>query len=62
MKRFLALILALTMALALAACGTTSGENAGRDTASGEPVRIATKPMTEQYILGEALDILIEQL
>lgn len=26
-----------------------------------ETVRIATKPMTEQYVLGEALDILIEQ-
>jgi osmoprotectant transport system permease protein len=26
-----------------------------------ETIRIATKPMTEQYILGEMMDILIEQ-
>ena len=60
-KRLLSAGLALAMTLALAACGTTSGENAGRDTASNEPVRIATKPMTEQYILGEMLGLLIEQ-
>ena len=60
-KRLLSAGLALAMTLALCACGTTSGENAGRDTASGEPVRIATKPMTEQYILGEMLGLLIEQ-
>ncbi|MGI6033643.1 MAG: glycine betaine ABC transporter substrate-binding protein [Coriobacteriales bacterium] len=28
---------------------------------SGDTVRIATKPMTEQYIIGEMLDTLIEQ-
>lgn len=28
---------------------------------SSDTIRIATKPMTEQYILGEMLDILIEQ-
>ena len=61
LKRLLSAGLALAMTLALCACGTTSGENAGRDTASGEPVRIATKPMTEQYILGEMLGLLIEQ-
>lgn len=60
-KRLLSAGLALAMTLALAACGTTSGENAGRDAASNEPVRIATKPMTEQYILGEMLGLLIEQ-
>lgn len=27
----------------------------------GDTIRIATKPMTEQYVLGEMLDILIEQ-
>ena len=32
---------------------SSAGENAG-------PVRIATKPMTEQYILGEMLGLLIE--
>ena len=60
-KRLLSAGLALAMTLTLAACGTTSGENAGQDTASSEPVRIATKPMTEQYILGEMLGLLIEQ-
>ena len=28
---------------------------------SGEPIQIATKPMTEQYILGEMLKLLIEE-
>ena len=28
---------------------------------TGDTIRIATKPMTEQYVLGEMLDILIEQ-
>ena len=28
---------------------------------AGDTIRIATKPMTEQYVLGEMLDILIEQ-
>ena len=30
-------------------------------TRTGDTVHIATKPMTEQYVLGEMLDILIEQ-
>lgn len=30
-------------------------------TPRGDTIRIATKPMTEQYILGEMLDLLIEQ-
>lgn len=35
---------------------------AGLFTASGsDTIRIATKPMTEQYVLGEMLDLLIEQ-
>ena len=28
---------------------------------TGDTIRIATKPMTEQYVLGEMLDLLIEQ-
>ena len=51
-KRIAALALALALVLALAGCG---GESAGAG-----PVRIATKPMTEQYILGEMLGLLIE--
>ncbi len=31
------------------------------DTRQKDTIRIATKPMTEQYVLGEMLDILIEQ-
>lgn len=51
-KRMTAIILALV--LVLAATGCSGG-------ASEEPVKIATKPMTEQYILGEMLKILIEE-
>lgn len=51
-KRMTAIILALV--LILAATGCSGG-------ASEEPVKIATKPMTEQYILGEMLKILIEE-
>ena len=52
-KCIAALALALALVLALAGCG--GGESAGAG-----PVRIATKPMTEQYILGEMLGLLIE--
>ena len=54
-KRLLAVVLILALTLALTAC-------AGSKTKSAPgPVRIATKPMTEQYILGEMLGLLIEQ-
>lgn len=48
----------LLIALLLAVVATVSSviPNGNKDT-----IRIATKPMTEQYILGEMLDILIEQ-
>ena len=51
-KRITAAVLVLIMVIALAGCG---GNNA-----SDEPIKIATKPMTEQYILGEMLKQLIE--
>lgn len=54
-KRLLAAVLILTMALAFTAC---NGSKADSDPG---PVHIATKPMTEQYILGEMLGLLIEQ-
>ena len=54
-KRLLAAVLILTMALALTACA------GGKTESDPGPVRIATKPMTEQYILGEMLGLLIEQ-
>ncbi len=61
-KRFLALTAAAGMILSLAACGNqkpapSSGEEPGANT---EPIQIATKPMTEQYILGEMLKQIIE--
>lgn len=52
-KRLLSLVLSALMALSLSACG-------GGSTAD-KTVRIATKPMTEQYILGEMLAALVEQ-
>ena len=35
-------------------------ENTAASQAEKDPIEIATKPMTEQYILGEMLKILIE--
>lgn len=54
-KRLLAAVLILALALALTACA------GGKTESDPGPVRIATKPMTEQYILGEMLGLLIEQ-
>ncbi len=54
-KRLLAAVLILALALALTACA------GGKTESDSGPVRIATKPMTEQYILGEMLGLLIEQ-
>lgn len=51
--RISALTLALAAVLSLSACGKSPSDSAG-------PVRIATKPMTEQYILGEMLGLIIE--
>lgn len=50
-KKILALVLALTAALSLSACGKS---------AEAGPLKIATKPMTEQYILGEMLGLILE--
>lgn len=52
-KKILALTLALAAVLGLSACGKFPAADAG-------PVKIATKPMTEQYILGEMLGLIIE--
>ena len=61
-KRIFAGVLAVALTVALAACGTaepsTSGQ--GSQTAQKDPIKIATKPMTEQYILGEMLALVIE--
>lgn len=52
-KKVTAIILTIAMILAFAGCGGDSAET--------EPIKIATKPMTEQYILGEMLKLLIEE-
>lgn len=52
-KRMYALI-ALVLIVAVGGTALYSGQR-------GDTLHIATKPMTEQYILGEMLDILIEQ-
>lgn len=73
-RRLLAAGLTLGMLVSLAGCGTAKEndaeqteaaqeedtENISTDAVSGV-VHIATKPMTEQYILGEMLSMLIEQ-
>lgn len=51
-KKILALILALAAVLGLSACGKSDADLG--------PLKIATKPMTEQYILGEMLGLILE--
>ena len=58
-KRLLSAALAAALAASLTGCGGAPAPSGGAS--SGDPVRIATKPMTEQYILGEMLGLLIEQ-
>lgn len=50
----------LVAAAALAACAVVAALALAPAPSAGT-IRVATKPMTEQYIMGEALDILIEQ-
>lgn len=54
-RRVFAAVLAVCMMISLASCGK-------KDTAgdSSQPIQIATKPMTEQFILGEMLKQIIE--
>jgi len=52
-RRIIAAVCAVIMlAAALAGCGAKNADK--------EPIEIATKPMTEQYILGEMLGLIIE--
>lgn len=55
MKKITAILLTMAMIFSITACGSQDGGQA-----SSEPIKIATKPMTEQYILGEMLKALIE--
>ncbi len=48
---------AAVLVAAVAAVSVLAWQGGGR----GETIHIATKPMTEQYIMGEMLDILIEE-
>ncbi|MCC2253883.1 glycine/betaine ABC transporter substrate-binding protein [Ruminococcus sp. CLA-AA-H200] len=68
-RQITALLLTFALVLGMAGCAG-SGENtgtgedsaqSGEDGAADEPVKIATKPMTEQFILGEMLKKLIEE-
>ncbi len=62
-KRLLATSAALCMALSLAACGSnndTPSVPSSDEPTNTDPIQIATKPMTEQYILGEMLKQIIE--
>ena len=54
MKKITVLLMALVLAFAGAGCAGSKGK-------ADEPIHIATKPMTEQYILGEMLKLLIEE-
>lgn len=60
-RRGVALLLTAVMGFALlTGCGSTTDEESQTPEADGGTIRIATKPMTEQYILGEMLAVLIE--
>lgn len=60
LKRITAMLLAAALVTGLAGCAGNSGtESSGSK--EGEPVKIATKPMTEQFILGEMLKLMIEE-
>lgn len=59
-RRVMAVLAAAVLLTGITGCGTERSEEEKGENASGEPVKIATKPMTEQYILGEMLKLLIE--
>lgn len=61
--RLLSLAAAAGLILSLAACGdrnAPASSGGEENSASADPIQIATKPMTEQYILGEMLKLVIE--
>lgn len=59
-KRILAMAAASCLALSLTACGGDNDTPSGGEGSDLPPIQIATKPMTEQYILGEILKQVIE--
>ena len=68
-RQITALLLTLALVLGMTGCAGSAGSTgtgedsaqSGEDGAADEPVKIATKPMTEQFILGEMLKKLIEE-
>lgn len=66
LRKITALLLAGVIAVSAVGCGGSGDDkNAGKEQnnkteATSEPIKIATKPMTEQFILGEMLKQLIE--
>ena len=65
LKKITALFLTGALILSMAGCAGNGSKDkkegsAGNEKAQ-EPVKIATKPMTEQFILGEMLKKLIEE-
>ena len=59
-KRILAMAAASCLALSLTACGGDNDTPSGGEGSGLPPIQIATKPMTEQYVLGEMLKQVIE--
>lgn len=60
-KRFTALLLAAILVFCMVGCGNKAAEDGeAKVDAPKDPIQIATKPMTEQFILGEMLKALIE--
>lgn len=57
LKKFTALLVAAVVGMTTIGCGEQKKTS---DNKASEPIKIATKPMTEQYILGEVLKQLIE--
>lgn len=65
-KKWVALGMTFSMMVGIAGCGNSkhaSSENtteAAKKQEAAAPIKIATKPMTEQFILGEMLKLVIE--
>ena len=63
LKRITAVLMSAVLITGLAGCAgnSGSGKSENGESVPDEPVKIATKPMTEQFILGEMLKLLIEE-
>ena len=63
LKRITAVLMSAVLITGLAGCAgnSGSGKSENGESVPDEPVKSATKPMTEQFILGEMLKLLIEE-